>query len=201
MTLYSQQGPADSANHYTATRFLVQQILAKVQTATLVQIKGVRNAGGISAVGTVDVLPLVNQMTANRQPVQHGTIYGIPYLRIQGGTNAVILDPVVGDVGICVFASRDISSVKASKAQSNPGSGRSFDWADGLYLGGVLNGVPTQYVAFASAGITIKSPTKITIDAPTVEIKGGGTSIDGKPFLPHEHSGVTTGGGQSGPVA
>jgi hypothetical protein len=166
---YGQQRITDVGSEFNALTFLVAQILNRVQTLTLVEVMGVTNAGEVSPVGFVDVRPMVMQMTGDRKAVAHGTIFNIPYLRLQGGANAVILDPQVGDIGICGFASRDISAVKANKAQSTPGSFRTFDWADGLYMGGCLNGMPTQYVAFAASGITIHSPTKITLSAPIIE--------------------------------
>src|SRR6185312_7579436 len=81
---------------------------------------------------------------------------------------AIILDPQVGDIGIAIFADHDISSVAANKAQANPGSWRRFSMADALYVGGLLNGVPGQYVQFSSAGIELHSPTRITLDAPDI---------------------------------
>ena len=80
------------------------------------------------------------------------------------------LDPQVGDIGVAMFADRDISSVTANRAQANPGSRRRFDMSDGLYFGGVLNGLPMQYVQFSAAGITIHSPTAVVISAPDVQI-------------------------------
>lgn len=164
------QDPSSSTSDFNAHAFLIRQILSQVSTATLVQIKVVTNSGGISPVGFVDVLPLVNQVDGNNNAMPHGVVHNVPYFRLQGGTNAVILDPQVGDIGICLFADRDISAVKKNKAASMPGSRRRFDMADGLYIGGVLNGTPTQYVAFASGGITVVSPTKVTVQAPNVEM-------------------------------
>jgi len=210
-----QQLLTTTHDEYNALVFVISQYLTKVQTATLVKVVACTNDGGVTAVGSVDVQPLVNMKAGDGTIVPHGQIFGLPYLRIQGGANALILDPQPGDIGIAVFASRDISSVKANKAQANPGSFRTFDWADGLYLGGVLNGVPTQFVEFATGGITITSPTKITLNAPEVDIEastsvtinspaitieGGGTSVDGKVFLTHTHTGVVSGGADSGPV-
>ena len=224
-----------------AHSFLIRQIIATVAGSAVVQVKAVTNAGGISPVGFVDVLPLVNQIDGNGNATPHGIIHHLPYVRIQGGTNAVILDPIVGDIGIAVFADRDISSVKATKAQANPGSRRQNDMADGVYFGGILNAVPKQYVAFAAGGITVVSPTKITIQAPSVEADastqftinsplitlngllhqgtdtlGGAATIQGPVTVvttvaaadvtgsgtslhTHAHSGVTAGGGTSGP--
>lgn len=159
-------------SQYNQIYFAITQAIAKVQTVTLVQIQAVTNAGEVEPVGFVDILPLVNQVDGNGNPTPHVTIYGVPYVRIQGGANAVILDPQVGDIGIALFTSRDISKVKSTKAQANPGSGRMYDFADGLYLGGVLNGVPQQFVRFSSEGIELNSPTKITLTAPEVDING-----------------------------
>lgn len=148
--------------------FAVQQALAKMQTATLVRIEKCTNAGGLSPVGFVDVTPLVNQLDSQGNPTPHVTIYNVPYCRLQGGANAIIIDPEKGDIGLCVFASRDISKVKSTKKQANPGSFRQYNFADGLYIGGVLNATPAQYIQFSSTGIKIFSPTKIDVVAPII---------------------------------
>jgi len=167
-----QARPNSGSAETNAQQFLVQQLLGKLATTALVKIVAVSNSGGVSPVGTVDVLPLVNQVDGFGNGTAHGTIFGLPYFRLQGGANAVILDPQVGDIGIACFCSRDISTVKVTKTQANPASRRTFDWADGLYIGGVLNGTPTQYVQFSGDGITLTSPTKITLNAPVVEASG-----------------------------
>lgn len=213
--VYGQQNPTTTANEYNTLEFVIKQLLGKVQTISLVRVEACSNSGGLSPVGTVDMTVLANLMTGNRQPIPHEVLTGRPYLRIQGGSNAFIIDPEPDDLGIAVFCSRDSSAVIATRGQANPGSFRQFDWADGLYLGGFLNGTPSQYVQFSSLGISIVSPTKISLSAPTIElqatgsivvnspsnsIEGGGTSIDGKPFLPHDHTLVQPGSGNSGPV-
>jgi hypothetical protein len=164
------QGIFSGASRFNAISFVVNQLLGERSTATLVQIKAVTNAGDLSPVGFVDVLPLVNQLDGDGNAVPHGVVHGLPYFRMQGGTNAIILDPQVGDIGMAVFADRDISSVKANKGQANPGSMRRSDKADGMYIGGFLNGTPTQYVQFSEAGIRIHSPTQVKLDAPDVQI-------------------------------
>lgn len=205
-----QQTLADSVGEFNVLRFLISQALGRMATATLVEVKAV-NIGA----QTVDMQILVNQVDGAGNATPHATIYGVPYVRLQGGANAVILDPVVGDIGLAVFASRDISSVKVNKAAANPGSRRVFDYADGLYVGGVLNGTPTQYVKFTGAGIEVLSPTQITLTAPTIELDGavhmtgaltgaatadfdGNVTGDGIGLSTHKHTGVTTGGGTSG---
>jgi hypothetical protein len=233
--VFGQQQANTTADAYNAQLFMVQQMIGKIATLTLVKVVSVTNAGAVTPVGFVDVLPLVNQLAGDGTSVPHGTVYNIPYLRVQGGADAIILDPKVGDIGICGFASRDISAVKTAKGPANPGSLRWHDMADGLYWGGVLNGTPSQYVEFSAAGINITSPTKITITAPLVEVdastsvtinsplttingtlsqgtgSGGGTATlqgpvtvvndltaQGTSVHTHTHSGVQTGGGNTG---
>lgn len=171
-----QQGITSGNSQFNAVAFIVRQALGRMQTATVVKV--VKVAPGddpVGPVGTVDVLPLVNQTDGNGNVQKHVTVYGLPYSRIQGGTNAVIMDPKVGDLGIAVFASRDISSVKANKGQANPGSRRRYDLSDGMYIGGILNGTPTQYVRFHGEGIDITTPLKVTVNATgDVNVNAGG---------------------------
>ncbi|MDR9839464.1 oxidoreductase [Herbaspirillum huttiense] len=165
-----QQGPNSSAGDFNLQQFMIRQVLGEASTSTVVKVVAVTNAGGLEPVGFVDVVPLVAQVDGYGNATPHGTIFGLPYSRLQGGDDAVILDPKVGDLGIAIFADRDISSVKATKAAANPGSKRRFDMADGMYLGGLLNGTPVQYVQFTAGGINVVSPQKITLSAPQVEI-------------------------------
>ncbi len=156
-----------------ALQFLFQQLMSGKWTATLVRVIAVTNTGAVVPVGFVDVNPMVHQIDGDGTNVTpHGVISDIPYFRYQGGLNAIILDPEVGDIGIMVCASRDISAVKASKAPNVPGSFRTFDPADGLYIGGFLNAVPTQYVRFSTDGIEMVSPTQIKLMAPDIQFVG-----------------------------
>lgn len=199
-----QQSYADGATDYSALAFVVRSILGRTATATLVQVKAVTNSGGVEPVGFIDVQPMVAQLDGRGQPTPHGIIHNVPYLRLQGGVNAVIIDPAVGDIGIAVFGSHDLSSVKANKAPSNPGSRRRFSMADALYIGGVLNGVPTNYIQFDGDGnVTIKPAAKVTVEGDlevTGDVKATGDVLAGTVSLAdHVHSGVTSGGDNSGP--
>lgn len=182
---------------------LIREALDDTRTATLVQVLSVTNDGGVSAVGLVDIRVLVSRLDGANQVINSGIVYNVPYMRLQGGANAIILDPQVGDIGIALMADRDISSVKATKAAAAPGSNRKHDMADALYLGGVLNGVPQQYVRFAAGGIEMVSPTKVTVQAPDVALVGN-VAASGGSFT---HNGVNVGsthvhpGVQSGPAA
>jgi hypothetical protein len=173
-----QQKPSTTWGDFNNIAFLVAQALSKMQTSTLVRIEKCTNAGGLSPVGFVDVTPLVSQIDGKGKPTPHVTIYNLPYFRLQGGANAVIIDPEPGDLGIAVFASRDISKVKSTKKAAPPGSFRQYSFSDGMYLGGVLNGTPTQYVQFNSTGITIHSPTLVKLEAPDIQLLAATVEIN-----------------------
>jgi hypothetical protein len=59
---------------------------------------------------------------------------------------------VIGDIGLAVFASRDISLVKRSHALANPGSRRKFDLSDGIVIVGWGNAPPSNFVQFLAGG-------------------------------------------------
>jgi hypothetical protein len=174
-TVTGQTNPGTLGSEYNVLAFIIGQLIAKMQTVTLVKVISCSNNGGLTPVGRVVVQPLVFQVSS-LQIEPHGEISDVPYFRLQGGTDAVIIDPKPNDIGIAVFASRDIANVKAdpqgavAAGGATPGSAGQFDWADGLYFGGVLNGNPVQYIRFSASGIEIVSPTKITLTAPTVEV-------------------------------
>lgn len=173
-SVYTQQDVQSGASDFAMIQFLISQALKRIPGALPVLVMSCTNDGGLSPVGTVNVMPLVQQMDGNWQVVPGGvaTIYQLPYMRLQGGASAIILDPAQGDIGLCHFCSRDISIVKATKALSPPGSHRTNDWADGVYVGGLLNGAPIQYVQFSSSGINIVSPTQISLNGVTIDPSG-----------------------------
>lgn len=233
---YGQQVPADANSDYNAITFLIRQMMARLATMLPVKVVAVQGgAGALAPNGTVSVQPLVTMLDGKGNAMNHGVLAEMTYFRLQGGTNAVIMDPVVGDIGFAVFAMRDISAVVANKGIGNPGSLRQYDMSDGVYVGGILNDAPTQYVRFTATGVSIAdkngnliemSAVGITVTgnlvlngnlqiSGTVEAIGGGTYGGnfttsgiitggtvvggGKNLATHVHSGVTTGGGDTGP--
>lgn len=180
-----------------AQTFLFQSLMAGTATSALVLVKAVY-AGGPSAPCTVDVQPMVHQVDGAGNTVPHGIIHGLPCARIQGGGAGVIVDPVVGDIGAAIFASRDISAVKASRQPSQPGSMRRFDMADGMYFGTLLGGAITDYVRVQAGAVAVKT-TAVTIEATSVAITSDTLTHNGKDIgATHRHSGVTPGGGETG---
>lgn len=154
-----QQYPSDSNSDFDVTCFIVRQMMSQLETMKLVKVTAVTGGGGaIAKAGTVSVQLLVNQLDGAGNSTPHGIVHGIPWWRLQGGTGAVICDPVVGDIGYVLCADRDISNVKTAveagkSAQTNPGSFRKYSVSDGIYVGGCLNDIPAQYLAFTADGM------------------------------------------------
>lgn len=200
----------DTTSEYNRLSFVVQSILAQQATTTLVIIKAVDVTDPDHP--QVDAQPMVSQIDGAGNAIDHGIIHGMPVWRLQGGASAVIVVPAVGDIGVAVFASTDISNVKRAKEPTTPGSFRRQDWSDGIYFGGILNTAATQFVRMDEDGVTITAGEglPVTINADTVTMSGdltvtgkvtsgAGSTFNGKAFDSHHHSGVTTGSGTSGP--
>lgn len=112
----------------------------------------------------VDVLPLVADVrSSDRTIIQGSQIYSIPVWRLQRGGSAIIMDPVVGDIGLIAVSDVDISVARATRKESVPGSLRTHSQSDAIYFGGVLNGQPTQFIEFADGAINITSPNPVNI--------------------------------------
>jgi hypothetical protein len=159
-----------TSSEYNAFFFKVMSILTQNNFVVPVKVMAVTSTGELAMTGLIDVQPIINQDRADGILSEHGVIRNIAYLRMQGGTNAIIMDPAVGDIGLMMCADKDISTLKATRDISNAASARVHDYADGVYMGGLLNGVPTQYVQFNSAGIEMNSPAKIKLTAPVIEL-------------------------------
>lgn len=166
----STAAPQDWASQFNTVNFFIKQKMLELNTAMPVKVVNVSVNDNFT--GFVDVQPLLFQVAADESTWLYNVLYRLPFIRIQGGTNAVIVDPVVGDIGIALFSSRDISSLKdaaisgapSTETPYKPNSFRTYDIADGIYIGGILNGTPTQFIQFTTSGINITTPSTVTIN-------------------------------------
>ncbi|CSP97040.1 TPA: oxidoreductase [Shigella dysenteriae] len=151
--------PTDVNSEINAQDFMLRQFLGRHAFITLGRVVAVEE-------GFIEARPMVMGVAADGSPVEHEVIYNIPVWRLQGGGNAVIMPPHVGDIGFLAICDRDISAVKATRQAAMPGSKRTHNYADAIWLGGVLNGDPVQFVVFDDNQIRIVSPWKVEISAP-----------------------------------
>ena len=157
--------PQDTATDANAQQFLMHQFLMGKAFITLGIVMSVRDNGDV-----VSVKPMVDGFSGTGDLIPNSFIYGVPVWRLQRGASAVIMPPVEGDIGLIAICDRDISSVKATKESALPGSNRTHSYSDAIYLGGVLNVEPTQYVKFANDGIDIVSPLVVSVNGNTVVV-------------------------------
>lgn len=164
------------ASEFNAISFLVEQMIkGLVNTAIPVRVDSCTKPGVDGAAGYVSATPLVQQRGADGKSLQPVSLPQLPFFRLQCGTAAVVLDPQPGDVGLAVFSQQDASNIEAGKTDPvQAGSFRCFDMSDGFYIGGFYGQTPTTYVHLdpEKGEAYIKAPTKITIDAPQIELKG-----------------------------
>lgn len=208
--------PSTTNNFVNTVLFMIKQMTSQMNVATLAEVVAVDVPSRTGPVGTVDIRVLVQEVDGAGKPQPSDVIYEVPFFRLQGGTNAVIVDPVVGDIGFVVFADHDISAVQASGAANPPGSKRRFNMADALYIGGWCKNVePASYIIIDDTSIDMVHPSAINATTPTFTINGalhvtgavttddsitadGEVTGNGIALSTHKHGGVVAGGAQTG---
>lgn len=230
---FTQQDPEDGSDEWLARQFQIDQTLAHIRTIVQVKVIAVQG-GGVGKPPTVTVQPLVKIIDGQNNVTSHGQINNIPVTRIGCGNGSIIADPIVGDVGWMAVGDRDNSVVMTTAgSESQPGSRRTFDLADGIYIGKLFGDAPAQYVQFTESGIVMKSGTdginlnglvinqqgQVDGNLPVtgaLELGGAIDALDGSEYSAdiktsgdvmagtislktHKQTGVTTGGGTSGP--
>ena len=167
-----------------ARSFMIQQaIREQVNTCIICKVVGVSD-------GYVDVLPLVTQVSGKDEAIAPTTLYHLPFMRYHAGIAAVILNPVVGDIGLAVFAGKDCSNVKVGTSEPvPPASFRDNSMANGFYIGGFLNQAPSVFVELTQGGaVNITAPGGVNING-SVTVSGD-VVASGKSLVNHTHMGV-----------
>ena len=189
---------------------IVRSLMGKNHTLMLGEVMAItQEASSTAAVGYLSVRPMVFMVDGSNNNYDRATINNVPFFRLQAGGNAVILNPKVGDIGLIAYCERDISMVKRNKKQAAPNSRRQFNINDAVYLGGMLNGVPSQYIHFTDNKIIVKAATEIVLDAPQVTATGKFTAsgiieslsdvvAKAISLFSHKHGGVQSGGSDAG---
>lgn len=194
--------------HYTFDRLLrAKHFIEPVVVESVTAVSDVQYV--------VSVMPLVKDTDPEGNPIDNSIVYGIPYLLWQGGGNAVIIPPVVGDIGLIAVADKDITQVKNSKSPSAAQTNRTHSRTDSVYMGSILSGEPTQWIKFLTSGIDIKASGPLTvttsgdltIKAASVNINGLNigesgtlTLADGSVVDKHTHGGVEYGLSNTSPL-
>lgn len=181
--------------------YIINNLIANIHTMMPVKILSVTvPPDSLAPIGRCEVLPLVQQIDGSNNVYPMGKIVNVPYLRVQGGSNAIVIDPQVGDVGLCGFCERDISIVKRTGELSAPDTRRKYDINSAVYMFTMMSGTPTQYIHFKSSGIDIKTTGDLNINGLIIKADGTLITKDGDTVDKHSHGGVQSGGSNTSPL-
>lgn len=147
--------------------YVFKKLLSGAFFIELVEVLAVR---GVAPNLVVDVLPLVTRTDPSGAMIDNSPVFNVPVWRLQRGESAVIMDPVAGDIGLAAICDRDNSIARINRKQSVPGSKRTHSKSDAIYLGGVLNGQPSQFIEFADGAINITTPNPVNITCSSANI-------------------------------
>lgn len=190
---------------------LIASHISQIGPSMLVQVESVKS-NDASITGTVTVRPMVQQQDALSRAFPHDIIHNVPYLRIQGGSTALIIDPKPGDIGFIIISGRDHTHAITTRQPAPPASFRQFSMQDCVYVGGFLNDRPDQFIQATDQGWRIVTPGDVTIEAQGTitlnaagikancdittsgEVRAGAVSLK-----QHVHGGVQAGPGTTSP--
>jgi len=181
--------------------YIINNLIADIHTMMPVKILSVTvPADELAPIGRCEVLPLVQQIDGSNNVYPMGKIINVPYLRVQGGSNAIVIDPQVGDVGLCGFCERDISIVKRTGELSAPDTRIKYNINSAVYMFTMMSGTPTQYIHFLENGINIKTTGDLNINGLIIKADGTLVTKDGDTVDKHSHGGVQSGGSNTSPL-
>lgn len=154
--------PSDRLDGFNSLIYVIKSTISNcVNTIDLVRVVEVNQ-------DKVNVVPAVDKINQNGERIPSSIIYNAQVFRYQSGTNGIIIDPKVGDIGLLLVCKRDISNV----ASGIVGDPEEMNYGNGIYLGGVLglNQTPTEFIEFTDNGINITSTKEVSVNSPKVNI-------------------------------
>ncbi|MGE4939863.1 phage baseplate protein [Yersinia enterocolitica] len=135
-----------------------------------IEIVEVTAVGGTAPNLVVDVIPLVTRTDQSGAMIPNSEVFNVPVWRLQRGNSAIIMNPVPGDIGMIAVCDRDNSLARSNRRQSVPATNRAHSKSDAIYLGGLLNNEPSQFIEFADGAINITTPNPVNITCSTANI-------------------------------
>ncbi|QCE34699.1 hypothetical protein FAI40_04665 [Acetobacteraceae bacterium] len=117
---------------------------------------------------------MISLHTEEGQEIPQTLLYNVPYFRLQGGANAVILDPQPGDIGQLILNGRDVSDVKNQQKTALPPSKRLFSQNDCFFLPSLFGQNAKQYLMANQEGWKLHADkgASIVIEADKIELVG-----------------------------
>lgn len=157
----------DLTTEYNALNFIITSIIkSTVNTCYAVTVTEVDTDNQ-----KVTVKPLIAQIDADNNKIELPEIFEIPYFRYSAGRTAVKLDPVAGDIGVLIIFKSDSNNIKTGdNSQILPSSFLNYPMYSGIYIGGMLNNEPENYIEIKDDNITINANQKVVINCQNAEV-------------------------------
>lgn len=156
---------------------IANAIRRDIATAEVVIVTDVD--AGRGSTGYVTVRPLVGQVDSFGNIVPPVEQFKVPYMRVQGGVAALIVDPVINDIGIAIYMKRDSSNITVGQTESTiPGSFRMFDQSDGFYIGGFLNQSPSIFLELdQNNNAVLTAPQSVTVNTQSCTVNADDLTV------------------------
>ncbi len=173
------------------------------------------------ATRTAKVIPAIPAVTTANEVVQKGIVASVPVFHYGCGGWVISFPLEVGDLGWIKANDRDISKFKATQSSaSGPPTQRTHTFEDAMFFpdavfreisladeaglciqsldGSVSIVLVGDKIKITAEEIELTGSTKITMSSPEIDLGSGNISAGGIRFDTHHHTGVQTGGGQTG---
>lgn len=158
------------------------------------------STSGTSGSKTVNATPLIADVDGNGNALSSSSLQELAHTRLQHGVAGIVINPVVGDIGIFSCNKADSSNISEGASNSQPpASYRRFNKADAVMVGTVHTKAPTVYIELTQEGVInitapqgchVTSDSEVTVTAPTVAITGnviinGNLTVNGTATSPN----------------
>ena len=165
------------------------------------------------ATNRATVQPVIQVVTTANQRLSRGVLASVPVLQLGGGGFVLSFPLAAGDLGWIKASDRDISLFLQSYNENPPNTQRKHSFEDALFIpDNMMRGVTladnagvclqavdgSASIVLVGDEVKIASDTKITMTAPEIVLDSANIDAGGIRFDTHEHTGVQTGGGQTG---
>ena len=132
---------------------------------------------------------LTAQADASGKSLPMPSMSKLPYVRVQGGIAALIIDPVPGDIALFSSCKQDISRItQGTDAPVPAGSYRQFSQSDSVMVGAIHTKKPEVWIEIkqdktviihAPKGVKIETDETVEVTAKKVDITAPEVNITG----------------------
>ena len=176
----------------------IEEALSNTHTATIAKVTKITGA-------TISAKPVFKRVIGDVE-VELPEFAEIPIFILQGGSNYRIMPIAIGDTALLIFSERCIDDWYFGADNKKPREYRMHDYSDAIAIVGLNNitnaiSIPTGHEEVngdieQTGNYTIKG--NITVTGGNITVTGGDVTADGISLKNHVHSGVLTGGNNTG---